>query len=395
MNPIAYNDIKISNRNRILDALRRYGAADMARLSEITGLSKLTVGKIVGYWRDKGVVKAAGKGNSAGEAAGKKPTLFSIDPEYKLIFVARICETSLLSSVTDLSARVILSERADFGKNERLEVILRHMRDAYDRMSGALRVNDSKFAAVVLGANGVTDSEEGVILISPHFKSWGCHVPVLGMLRDIFPSGFTLHVDNWVRYLAYAELKIGAARQARRFLVIGTEPDGVNSGLVWDGELVSGKRGLAGEIGHMPVDIDSDVVCICGGKGCLEPAISLMRMQERARKTYGEWPDSILSRGNPEGIAYGDIFVAADRGDAFARHLLDASAKYFAAAVVHVMQVCDPELVIIQGEYANAGSYFLDRVKERAGRISLHGIDKNIRVQYSSLAGLGDGHRTN
>lgn len=377
--------MKSDNRIRVLELLRGYGSVDISRLAEIADLSKLTVGKIVAYWRDKGVVIPVGKGNSAGEAAGKKPTLFSVDHEHKYLFVSQLYETSLLSAVTDLNAKVITSDRVAYEKDTRLETILQYMREAYGNMSRALKVNDSKFAAVVLGTSGVTDSREGIILVSPHFKSWGYHVPVISLLRDIFPRGFTLHVDNWVRYQAYAELKIGTARQLRRFLVIGTEPDGLTSGLVWDGTLVSGKRGLAGEIGHMPVDLDSDVVCACGGRGCLEPAVSLMRMQARARAACGEWPDSALCRGSRDAITYRDVFVAADQGDAFARHLLDGPAKYFAAAMVHVMQVCDPELIILQGEYAGAGSYFLEQVKDRVGKTSLVGIDKNIRIQYSSL----------
>lgn len=379
-------DMKLDNRNRVLELLRGYGSADIARLAEVAGLSKLTVSKIVAYWRDKGILIPTGKGVAAGEAAGKKPTLYTINSEFKLIFVSQLYETSLLSAITNLNARVIMSERITYEKNTALEVILGYARDAFDRMAAALKLNDGRFASVVLGTSGITDSRDGVIVFSPHFRSWGYHVPVVGMLREIFPPGFRIHVDNWVRYQAYAELKIGAARQVRRFLEIGTEPDGVTSGLVWDGTLVSGKCGLAGEIGHMPVDLDSDVVCACGGRGCLEPAISLLRMQEKARAEAADWPGSLLCLGKkPEEIRYRDVFTAADKGDPFARHVLDGPAKYFAAAVSHVVQVCDPELIIIQGEYAEAGEYFLEQLRERVRKATLPGMDKNIRIQYSNL----------
>lgn len=386
LNANSRKDMKLDNRNRVLAILREYGTADVARLAEVAGLSKLTVSRIVAYWCGKGVIASAGKGNASGEAAGKKPILYGVNPEYRLVFVAQLYETSLLSAIANLNAGIVMSERIEYAKDTPLEVILDHARRAYDRMTARLKLKDSRFAAVVLGASGITDSREGTIVYSPHFPSWGYNVPVAGMLRDIFPRGFTLHVDNWVRYQAYAELKIGQARQVKRFLEIGTEPDGVTSGLVWDGTLVSGKCGLAGEIGHMPVDLDSDVVCACGGKGCLEPAISLLRMQERARALASEWPGSSLVKGgNPSGIGYKEVFAAADNGDAFARFLLEEPAKYFAAALSHVMQVCDPDLIIIQGEYASAGAFFLDRVKDRVRRATLPGMDKNIRIQYSNL----------
>lgn len=386
MNINARKDVKADNQQRVLELLRGYGRCDINRLAEVANLSKLTISKIVAHWRDKGVIIPTGKGNAAGEAAGKKPTLYSINSEYKLIFVSQLYETSLFSAIANLDATIITSERIAYPKNTALETILGFAREAFDRMSSALKLNTGRFASVVLGASGITDSHDGVIVYSPHFPSWGYHVPVIGMLREIFPRGYTFHVDNWVRYQAYAELKIGTARQVKRFVEIGTEPDGVTSGLVWDGALISGKRGLAGEIGHMPVDIDSDVVCACGGRGCLEPAISLMRMQDRARSLAGQWPDSLLVRDRPaDAIVYKDIFPAADSGDAFARHLLDSSAKYFAAAISHIVQVCDPELIIIQGEYAGAGDYFLEQLRDRVRKSTLPGMDKNIHIQYSSL----------
>lgn len=386
MNANSRKDLKQNNRIAIPKLLRDYGDADTSRLAEVADLSKLTVSKIIAHWKDSGLVVSSGKGNAAGEAAGKRPTLFNINPEYKYIFVAQLLETSLLTAVANLNAEVVASDRITFEKNTKLDAILREARDSFDRLSASLKLNDGRFASIVFGTSGITDSKNGIIEFSPHFKSWGYHVPLVDMLREMFPAGYTIHVDNWVRYQAYAELKIGLARQVRRFLEIGTEPDGVTSGLVWDGALVSGKCGLAGEIGHMLVDLDSDIVCSCGGRGCLEPAISLVRMQQKARESAAEWPDSLLCRDkNHDEISYKDIFAAADQGDEFARMLIEYPAKYFAAAISHVVQVCDPELIIIQGEYAEAGDYFLERIRDRVRKTTLPGMDKNIHIQYSKL----------
>jgi glucokinase len=379
-------DMLQDNRVKVLGILRNYGSSDIARLAEVAGLSKLTVGKIITHWRDRGVVMSCGKGNAIGEAAGKRPTLFKINHDYKYVFVAQILETTLLTAVTNLNAEVMADGKASFEKNTGIDSILRQARASFDAMSAALKLNDGRFSSIVLGTSGITNSKHGVIVFSPHFKSWGYQVPVVDMLRGMFPVGYALHVDNWVRYQAYAEMKIGLARQAKRFLEIATEPDGVTSGLVWDGSLVGGNSGLAGEIGHMPVDIGSDVLCACGGHGCLEPAISLLRMEQKAREKARDWPDSPLCPENdPRGITYERIFEAAGAADPFARKLLDEVAGFFAAAIVHVVQVCDPELIIIQGEYAKAGMYFLERVRDGVRKTTLPGLDKNVQIQYSRL----------
>ncbi|MCC8166410.1 MAG: ROK family protein [Planctomycetes bacterium] len=385
----ANRHIKVGNRRLVLNLFRNSGPLDVSRLAAATDLSKMTIHKVVDYYLEQGVIEAAGKGEAWGEV-GKKPNLFRLNAEYRHIFSAQIFETSLVAAVTDLNARILRQKRIPYDKDTAIGEILDQARVAFDEMCRDLKSAAKNFAAVVLGTNGVTDSQAGVILTSPHFSSWGSLVPVLELLRERFPLGIPLHVDNWIRHQAYAEMKIGAARNLRRFMVIGTEPDGISSGLVWDGNPVHGRKGLAGEIGHMQVDLNTDVVCACGGVGCLEPAVSLIRMQDRARSLAGEFPDSrLFATAQPDTVTYQDIFRAADAGDDLSRRLLDDAAKFMAMAINNIVQVCDPELIIIQGEYAGAGDYFLQRLNERVRRISLVNMDKGIQIIYSQLGQQG------
>lgn len=390
MEQAANKFIKQGNRRLVLKLLRTSGATDVARISLTANLSKMTVHKIVDHYLETGLIKPAGKGESSGEV-GKKPNLFRLNPEYRLIFSAQIFETTLIAAVTDLGAKILQCNTLTYPKDTTLDTILDLAKGAFETMSANLKVSANQFAAVVLGTNGVTDTREGIILTSPHFASWGALVPVREMLRERFPPGLTLHIDNWIRYQAYAEQKIGSARRISRFMVIGTEPDGVSAGLVWDGAPVRGKRGLAGEIGHMQVDLNTDVVCACGGVGCLEPAVSLVRMQQRAREAHERDPGSLLYKNRkPEEVTYADIFAAADAGDALACGFLDESAKFMALAINNVIQTCNPELIIIQGEYVLAGDYFLRRLRERLRNVSLIHMDKGVQVIYSGLGQLGE-----
>ncbi len=386
---VANQHIKQVNRRLVLGLLRSSGPVDVLRLAETTGLSRMTVHKIVDHYLASGLLSPAGKGEASGEV-GKKPNLFRLNAGYRLIFSAQIFETSLLAAVTDLGAQIVLQQRLPYAKDTPLGAILDLARTAFSEMSAGLKVNSGQFAAVVLGTNGVTDSQAGVILTSPHFASWGSLAPVMEMLRERFPPGLTLHVDNWIRHQAYAEMKIGAARNLSRFMVIGTEPDGISAGLVWDGVPVRGKKGLAGEIGHMQVELEAEAVCACGGRGCLEPAVSLVRMLERARREAAEQRTSTLfANKDPADATYEDIFRHADAGDAYCRELLDRSAKYMAMAINNVVQVCDPELIIIQGEYAGAGEFFLQRLRERVRSVSLLNMDKGVQIIYSQLGQQG------
>lgn len=375
--------IKEDNRRHVLGLLRSSAPVDVSQVADAVGLSRMTVHKVIEHYVDLGLVKPAGKGDTVGEL-GKKPNLFRLNSEYRLIFGAQIFRTSFLAAITDLNAAILRHVHVEFPENSPIGNILDRIRAAFDALAAELKANHGRFLGMVLGTNGVTDAEEGVILMATHFDSWGEFVPVREMLRERFPTFPVLHIDNGIRHQAYAEMKIGAARGLRNFLVIGTEYDGTSAGLVWDGVPARGKQGLSGEIGHMQVDPCSEEVCACGGRGCLEAVTSLMRMEDKARRLRDKYPVSTLFRERPpESLSYRDIFAAADDGDVLARRLLDESAANFASAISNIVQVCDPELVIIQGEYAGAGEYFLQRLRDKARRVSLLRMDKNTQVIYS------------
>lgn len=377
--------VKLKNRNLVLNFLRNSQALSIAEIARTTRLSKMTVHKIVDYFLENKILSTAGKQDSTNEG-GKRANLFSFNPCFKYIFSVQIFETSILAAITDLNANILLETRTKHEKNAEITLVLSTIRRIFDQLSTSLRLREEMFCGVAVGCNGITDAKRGLIITSPHFLSWGTHLPVRDMLREKFPWTNAVYVDNWIRYQAYAELKAGAARQLRRFLVIGTEADGTSGALVWDGLLSHGKKGLSGEIGHMIIAPDSQEKCACGGRGCLEALASLLNLEKKAREKADVWPKSLLfSKKSPENIKFTDIFSSADQGDDFACQLVNTVAGYFAIAINNVVQVCDPELIIIQGEYALAGNYFIQRLRDNLRQLSLLQMDKEIRVIYSSL----------
>ncbi len=134
----------------------------------------------------------------------------------------------------------------------------------------------------------------------------------------------------------------------------------------------------------MIVRRDSTEVCVCGGIGCLEVAVSLRRMEQRAWAMRDEWPESLLFRNKSKQISYSMIFDAVNAGDVFACTLLDEVTGYFAIGINNITQICDPGLFIIQGEYVEAGDYFLRQLRESLTRMSLLRMDKGVRVEFSS-----------
>lgn len=375
--------LKIKNRHDVLELLRNADAPlAVSDISRRTALSKMTVHKILEHHVKKGLALAAGKGES-GEEGGKRPTLFAFNPDYRFIFSIKISEMSLLAAVANLKAEIRVSQIATFDRETRLAEILRLIRDMMRSLTQKLSLRVEDCVGIVVGCHGITDSDAGIIVTSPHFSSWGSNIPIRERIGELFPFPVPVYVDNWIRYIAYGEMKTRRTRD-KSFMVVGTEPEGIAAGLVMDGMLISGAKGLSGEIGHMIVDPSSADVCVCGGIGCLEVTMSLRRMEAKAWSRRSDWPDSALfHNGVAKRPGYAQIFRAANDGDAFARVLLDDAIRHLAVGINNVTQVCDPGLVLIQGEYARAGEYFINQLRERLRGLSLLRMDKGTRVEYS------------
>jgi predicted NBD/HSP70 family sugar kinase len=153
-------------------------------------------------------------------------------------------------------------------------------------------------------------------------------------------------VENDVNTLAVAERLYGRGRTHRDFLVV-TIGRGVGAGLVVDGTVYRGARGGAGEFGHLPVQRDGEV-CPCGNKGCLESLVGADALVREARRA-----DVLGSHGTVD-----ELSVKADDGNLDARAVLAYAADVLGRAVAGLVNVMDPEVVVVLGEGTKAWSHW-------------------------------------
>jgi glucokinase len=177
-------------------------------------------------------------------------------------------------------------------------------------------------------------------------------------------------VENDGNAAAYAEFTRGAGQQAQVLMLI-TLGTGVGGGIVSSGTLVQGSHGLAGELGHIPVD-RSGPGCICGGRGCLELYASGAAVTAQARMRAGQPGGAALlalAAGQPGQITSRQVVEAARGGDACAAGLLAAAGRAIGQAVAQVMPVVDPDLVVLTGSLAtSAGDLILAPARQELAR---------------------------
>lgn len=254
--------------------------------------------------------------------------------------------------------------------------------DTFDRL--AALVED------IITKNGATKSD--VLGIGMGIPGPVIHQSVVGFFAN-FPwpknvnakellenrTGLHVKVDNDVNVIAAGEAWLGAARGYKNVicLALGT---GVGGGILIDGNLVGGFRGAGGEIGHMIVE-ENGKLCGCGHKGCLETYCSATGVAREAvsrlsvNKTNKVWE---LVGGDISKVEAKHVFDAAKSGDAFAIDIVNYVVRYLALGLGNLINILNPEAIVIGGGVALAGDILFDALNEELKKtalgISLDGI---------------------
>lgn len=230
------------------------------------------------------------------------------------------------------------------------------------------RVTRSSVQGVGLGLPGPIDFDRGIVHFFPNIPGWK-NVPLRTIIEK--KTRMRVAVDNDANVMALAEYSLGAAKGSRNAvcLTLGT---GVGGGLILDGKLYRGSSYAAGEIGHMPLN-ERGPSCNCGGRGCLESYIGNRRIMQQVRKAFGR------------DIPLEEVSAMAYRGNKKAAALWDSVAGHLGVALASVVNLLNPDCIVIGGGVANAGRILFDRVADTVCCRAMPVHARTVRIVKAKL----------
>ena len=241
-------------------------------------------------------------------------------------------------------------------------------------------------------APGPLDPTTGVILNPPNVPCWR-NFPLTASLQKLYPV--VVRLDNDANAAALAEARWGAACGYKNvfYATIGT---GIGTGIVIDGKIFHGRTGSAGEGGHVSIDYRGPI-CSCGKRGCIEILASGTAIANRARELVrggakSAMPD--LAGGDVEGITGEIIAKAYVAGDRLAGDLLRGTADLLALWLSNMIDVLDPDVIVIGGGAAALYAAFFDRLRERIPEITLNPRAHEVPIlhaKYGADSGIAGG----
>jgi glucokinase len=294
--------------------------------------------------------------------------------------------TKMHAAAVDEKGTVLHAERDETLAEEGADPVILRMTDVCTRILKAIGAQPGDLSAVCVGVPGGVNDETGIVDKAPNL-GWE-NVPLASLLGQKL-GGTRVFLDNDVRVAVLGEHAYGVGRGTRAMVGIwvGT---GIGGGVILDGKLHLGARGAAGELGHMMVDLEGPR-CPCGKRGCAEALASRTSIERDVRRAIERGEKSvvlkIMKKKGKDRLTSSVVEKALDAEDRVLTRVLAAAQKNIGILVANVVNLIDPEVVVIGGGIAERlGERFVAPIRETAyKRFLVQRERENVRVVATEL----------
>lgn len=364
-----------ASRSRVFQALFADRTVSRPELAQQTGLSRATITMIVDDLQREGLVDEVGAGSSSG---GRPPMLLRLRESAAYAIGASLYDYEWLIVATDLAARVVDRERVTISADN-ADAALANLAQGIGRLRS--RLDPGKLLpAVGLGPPGLVDMHSGVIT-SAIDLGWR-NVPISRRIQQ--ETGLPAIAANRSKVSALAVFWHMRETPNLIYVSLGT---GVATGIINEGRLLVGTNSSAGELGHVTV-IPDGPLCECGNRGCLQQLVSERAIANAARQALREAPTGVLmerARNHPELLTAFDVLRAAEDGDAVAVSVVEQAAEHLAVAVANLVNLLNPQIVVLGGPLADASPLLVARVEAGTRRRAMAYPLSVVRVHRNTL----------
>jgi N-acetylglucosamine repressor len=362
------------NRSIVLDIIRRGGKVSRTDLAKRSALTKPTVSAIVEDLLARGIVQEVGFGKTVA-TGGRRARLLEFNDASAAYLGLRFGVHTTMLAIADARGEVrAIKETPTIAGDPHAAV-----RAALLLLDEALQeagLPRERLEAVGVTVPGMVDTRSGTVAFAPNL-GW-TDVPIRSLLQQALDLPVVVH--NVTNSGALAEGRVGAAKGARSYVWVYVG-HGVGAGIVIDGQLFSGTKGFSGEIGHCPI-VDDGPLCSCGLRGCLETLASGKAIERiAAEAARGSEPTRLSSHQGPFDAAV--VLEAARAGDAVAQRILREVGQHLGVGLSYLINVLDPELVVLGGRVMEAADFILDGARASVARHTLRG--SKVEVVASTL----------
>ncbi len=367
---------KHQQKKRIVRLLYLQGALTISEIITSMELSAPTVQGLLDELEEEGLVDSKGPGTSKG---GRRPNLFGLKGDAFYILAIDIGRQSTRVSVfNNANESVTGVQYIPLILENKMEVVDQIHQFANEVVADS-GIDPKRIVGVGIDMPGLVDSEKGI-----NYSYLNFNEPVRSIFEDRFNR--PVFVVNDAQSKASAEFRFGLARGKKNVLVLHIG-SGLGTGMILDGKPYFGSKGFSGEFSHIHV-VEKGYLCNCGKRGCLETLASGMALTRNviASLEKGE-ESSILEKVDNDvtKINHKIILDAALNGDQFAINHLTELGRELGKGIAILVQIINPELIILGGRIAEAGKYLTIPIEQALFQYTIPKIREDLKIVISKL----------
>ncbi|PIE69706.1 MAG: hypothetical protein CSA21_00985 [Deltaproteobacteria bacterium] len=368
--PVANRDLmRAINRFAILHAIRDAGAISRVDVARATGLSRATVTGITAELLDEGMLFEREGDASRG---GRRPVPLSINPQGAYTVGVHLSVNRVVVVLMDLEATIIKEKTRVLAEGDRsLDSIVETLVHTVQSCLWDAEFSRKQVTGIGIGIPGFINSREGFIHYIPNYGWKDIRLAEIVSKR----IGIPVYVENSANTLVIYEQWFGVGRGSDNFLLVTTE-HGIGMGMVIDGKMYRGSRGIAGEFGHTRITMDGSV-CRCGEQGCLETVCgnSAILRDAAAALERGEW-----TRSKEGPLSIEEVLEKAQQGSEVLVSIYKNAGEKLGLGLNNLYRLLDPEKIILSGKGVLAGDLLFEPMKTTLHKDLCFGEGGHVRL---------------
>lgn len=367
--------MKSVNRSIILNKIRTDAPISRAQIAKETKLTPPTVSSNVKSLIEQGIVRESELGESQG---GRKPTMLLLNNRDIYVIGVDIGPQAIDCAIANLSGTILTRTTEELSTPLTNEKFLTSLKESIHQVLAKSTIDLEKMIGIGVAMHGVVEVETGVSQIAPNLGLK--NIPIKEELEKEFE--IDVKVENDARVMALGEAWLGNHGKVGSMLAVNLGR-GVGAGIVIDGKLFHGAQDIAGEIGHMTIDIHGEI-CECGNRGCLQ---TLATGSAIARQAVKALEKSKVTGIDTTAMTGEMVYALARAGNEACLEVLNETGKIIGISLTNLIHILNPEKIVLGGGVTKSSQFILPAI---CREIEQRALTPQARKTIVDVSELGD-----
>ncbi len=333
--------LKRLNRTAILRLVWSEPSISRSAVAERIGITKSTVSQSVAELEEAGWLSSGTSDNTS--TPGRPSIPLHLERNNFVLIGAEISLREINVVAVDAYGQIIVQQKSQ-GDYRQVSSALTDLERNIRQILADPKLRHCAVLGVGVGVPGPVDTTQGLVLYAPNL-GWK-RIALHAMILERLPELPNLYVDNDANMAVFAEYMFGRYKQSADLLYLYIET-GIGGGLILGHELYRGRRGFAGEIGHMTI-LPNGTRCSCGNQGCAETLFSAWALCDSYKKETGLEVNLL------------ELVGLLEQNDEAAKRIVARAGMYLGIFLGSLANIFDPKLIIIGGKFAQLGDAILE-----------------------------------